>query len=207
MTLTAAPGRLKPHLIQGGKTMTATVENNGGRRWSHWRIAAWGTAALLLLLPLVAMQFTAEVNWQPGDFVFAGVMIGGTGLLFELTVRMTPNWAYRGAIGLALAAAFMIFWANGAVGMIGDEGNPYNLLFYGVIALALVGALAARFRSSGMALAMAAAAVAHLAVALVGLPADPRGGVVSAAFAGLWLLSAALFRKAARDQAASATRP
>lgn len=180
--------------------MAGKPETSGGRRGSPWRIVGWGIAAFLLLLPLVAMQFTGEVNWTVGDFIFAGVLIGGVGGAFELTVRMSSNYAYRVAAGFALAAAFLIIWANAAVGMIGDEDNPYNLLFLGVIGLALIGAVAARFRPAGMALAMLAAAVAQVAVAVFGLSADLRGGVFSAMFAGLWLLSAALFAKAARDE-------
>jgi hypothetical protein len=120
-----------------------------------------------------------------------------------MTVRMARNNSYRSAVGFALAAAFLIVWAIGAVGMIGDEDNPYNLLFIGVIALALAGAIAARFRPAGMALAMAVAAAAHGAVSIVGMASDVRGGVVSLALAGPWLLAAALFRKAAREQAAT----
>jgi hypothetical protein len=52
-----------------------------------------------------------------------------------------------------------------------------------------------------MARAMIAAAIAHLVVSLAGLPTDPLGGVVSAVLAGPWLLSAWLFRNAAREQA------
>ena len=178
----------------------ANAEVNGAHRGFPWRIAGWGTAALILLLPLVAMQFTREVNWTVGDFIFAGLLIGCTGLAFELTVRASSNAAYRAAVGVALAAAFLTIWANGAVGMIGDEGNPYNLLFLGVIGLALAGNVAARFRPAGMALAMAVAAIAQLAVAVGGLPTDVRGGILSAMFAGPWLLSAALLRKAARDE-------
>lgn len=173
-----------------------------GRLWNPWRIAAWGLAAFLILLPLVAMRFTDEVNWDAEDFIFAGVVIGGTGLVFELAVRMSCNLAYRGGVAAALAAAFLILWANGAVGMIGDEGNPYNLFFYGVIGVALIGAVAAMFRPAGMALAMLAAGTVHLAVAAGGLSADPRGAAFSAVFAGLWALSAILFRRAARQQAA-----
>jgi uncharacterized protein involved in response to NO len=170
-------------------------------------MAAWGTAASLLLLPLVAMQLTGEVAWTGFDFISAGVMIGGVGLLFELTVRMARNNKYRLAVAFALAAAFLIVWASGAVGMIGDEDNPYNLLFLGVIVLALVGAIAARFRASWMALAMAVAAAAHAAVSIFGMLTDVRGGIVSLVLAGPWLLSAFLFRKAAREQAqASETR-
>jgi hypothetical protein len=39
------------------------------------RIAIWGTAAFLLLLPWVAMQFTTEVNWTLFDFLVIGVML------------------------------------------------------------------------------------------------------------------------------------
>jgi len=183
--------------------MASNAENSGGRRLGPWRIVAWSFAAFLLLLPLVAMQFTAEVNWTGSDFIFAAVMIGGVGAVFELTVRMSRNHAYRAGVGFALAAAFLIVWANGAVGMIGDEDNPYNLLFGGVLLIALVGAIIAWFRPAGMGRAMAAAAVAQVAVSAFGLSADARGAVFSIAFAAPWLLAAALFRKAARDQGAA----
>lgn len=172
------------------------------RRGSHWRIVAWGIAALVLLLPLVAMQFTAEVNWDETDFIFAGVLIGTVGGVFELTVRMSRNWSYRGGVAAALAASFLIVWANGAVGMIGNEDNPYNLLFLGAIVLALVGAAVARFRAAGMAVAMIVAAAAHAAVALGGLGTDARGAIFSTLFAGLWALAAALFRAAAQARSA-----
>lgn len=178
--------------------MASNVENGGRRRWSGWRIAGWSLAASLLLLPAVAMQFTQEVNWTAGDFIFAALLIGFVGISYELTVRVTSNWAHRGAVIAALAATFLTIWANGAVGMIGSEDNPYNLLFLGVIGVALIGSIAARFRPVGMAAAMFAAAVAQLAVAAGGLSTDVRGAIFSAGFGGLWLLSAALFRKAAR---------
>ena len=180
--------------------MTARVESDGRKQWSPWRIAGWGLAAILLLLPLVAMRFTEEVNWTAGDFIFAALLIGIVGVTFELTVRVSGNWAYRGAVACALAAAFLIVWATGAVGMIGDEGDPYNLFFFAVIVLALLGAVVARFRASGMALAMALAAVAHGSVAVGGMFTDLRGGIFSLAFAGLWLLSAALFWNAASNR-------
>jgi hypothetical protein len=188
---------------QGDKTVTIEANIENGGRMNPWRIAAWSLAALLLLLPLVAMQFTAEVNWTASDFVFAGVLIGSVGLALELAVRMSRNRAYRAGIGFALAAAFLILWSNAAVGMIGDEDNPYNLLFLGIIGLALLGSIAARFRAAAMAHTMIAAAVAHLAVALGGLSTDGHGAGLSAAFAGLWLLSAVLFRKAAREAEAT----
>ena len=42
---------------------------------NRWRPAMWGGAALLLLLPLVAMQFTREVIWDAADFAIFGTML------------------------------------------------------------------------------------------------------------------------------------
>lgn len=179
--------------------MAEIAGQQGAGRGVLVRTALWSIAALLLVAPLVAMQLTDEVKWTPSDFVFAAIVFGTIGLVAELTVRMTRNRFSRAGAGFAVAAALVIVWANGAVGMIGSEGSAYNLLFYGVIALALAGAAAARFRPAGMALAMVAAAAAQSAAALGGLASDPLGAGFSLALSGLWLLSAALFRKAARD--------
>ena len=181
--------------------MAKEAENSGARRGIPWRIIGWSIPALLLLLPLVAMQFTQEVNWTAADFVFAVVLFGSVGLAFELIVRKSGSLAYRFGAALAVLAAFLTIWVNGAVGMIGSEGNPYNLLFGGVLAIALIGAIAARFRPAGMARAMIAAAIAQVVLAALGLAADTLGAVLSMAFAAPWLLSAALLWKAAREQA------
>ena len=90
-------------------------------------------------------------------------------------------------------------WVNGAVGMIGSEYNGYNLLFLGVIVLALAGSIAARFRPAGLAFAMGVAAIAQAAIGLFGMSADLRGGILATGFAGIWMSSAALFRAAARS--------
>lgn len=178
--------------------MAMEAQTDGGRRGVSLRFLGWSAAAALLLLPLVAMQFTTEVTWDGADFIFAGILIGGTGLAIEGVVRKTDNWAYRFAAMAALAATFLTIWVNAAVGMIGSEDNPLNLLFGGVLGLALVGALLARLRPAGMARAMALAGAAQLSVSVVGMYTDLRGGLLSALFAAVWLLSAAMFRKAAR---------
>ena len=170
------------------------------RAGNRWRALGWGIAAGLILLPLVAMQFTSEVNWSPGDFLFAFLLIGSVGLAFELVVRASSNAFYRAGAAAALAASFLTVWVNGAVGMIGSEDNPYNLLFLGVILVALAGSALAAFRAKGMAIAMLACAAAQAALGLFGTTADMRGGIFSTVFAGIWLLSAALFLSAARKQ-------
>ena len=69
---------------------------------------------MLLLLPLVAMQFTSDVVWTVENFILAGVLIGGVGIAFELTVRMTRSWRYRGGVAMTLAATFLVIGANAA---------------------------------------------------------------------------------------------
>ncbi len=168
---------------------------------SRWRIAAWTAAALILLLPLIAMQFTDEVDWDVTDFVFFGALMAGAGVAFELAARKTGNAAYKTGVGLALAAAFLLFWVNGAVGIIGNEGNDANLMYYGVLAVGLIGALIARFEPQGMARAMIATAGAQGLVFVIALVAGwGFTGPITFFFLAFWLGSARLFQKAARGE-------
>lgn len=147
------------------------------------------------------------MNWSLFDFAFFGAMVLGVVVVALLARRKSRSPAYRFAAGVALMATFLIVWVTGAVGIIGDEGNDANLMFFGVLAIGVVGSLIARFRPVGMSRAMFATAVAHAAVAViavvgklgVGGAAWPWDVVVSTAFfVMLWLLSSWLFRKAAR---------
>lgn len=73
--------------------------------------------ALLLLVPFVAMQFTSEMNWGLGDFVFAGSMIAGTGLLYVLLTSKPSTKRQRLIVGGVLLLAFLIIWAEASVGI------------------------------------------------------------------------------------------
>lgn len=179
--------------------MASDMEIGAGRA-NHWRMAGWGLAVFVIALPFVAMQFTSEVNWTGSDFIFAAILIGGVGLLFELTVRMSDDRFYRAGVAMALGAGFLTIWATGAVGIIGDEINPLNLMFAGVLLIALLGATLAGFRPAGMARAMILAAVAQLLASMIGMFIDPRGGIFSAMYAAIWLASAAMFHKANKQQ-------
>jgi hypothetical protein len=165
---------------------------------------------IILLVPLVAMQFSDEVNWGLFDFIFAGALLFGTGLLFELAVRKSGNVAYRAAVGVALVAAFLLIWINGAVGLIGSEDDPANLMFGGVLAVGIVGAILARFQPDAMARALLATAVAQVLAGVIALaagwgatgpiwPLDIVG--LTGFFTALWLISAWLFQKAAKEAA------
>ena len=176
------------------------------------RIAAWATAtALLLLVPLVAMSVTNEVDWTAFDFVFAGALLLGVGLTYELIARTTALTTYRAALGVALATAFALVWVNAAVGILGSEDNDANLMFAGVLAVAAIGALIARLRPEGMARALLATALAHALVGAIALIArlgsTEDALVLTAFFVALWLTSAHLFRRAARQHPSASTTP
>jgi hypothetical protein len=176
--------------------MTGRVEQGGGWRGNRWRIAVWSGLAGLLLPPLVAMQFTREVAWSPFDFAIFGAMLAAAGGGYELAVRMSNSIAYRAAAAIAIVAGFLLVWMNLAVGIIGAEDNPANLMFAGVLAVGVVGAAIARLRPQGLAWTLVAMALAQ---ALVGAIAWSAGvWILTGAFAAAWLLSAWLFRMAAK---------
>lgn len=75
--------------------------------------------ALLLLIPLIAMQFTEEVNWKLGDFVAAAILLLGTGLMCELVMRKINKTAYRIAFCVAMLIVLVLIWLELAVGIFG----------------------------------------------------------------------------------------
>ena len=77
------------------------------------------TATILLLIPLVAMQFTEEVNWTLADFLVAGVLLYGTGLLCELILRKAKKVKLRIALCIGILIVLLLIWAELAVGIFG----------------------------------------------------------------------------------------
>jgi hypothetical protein len=200
---------LHPSEPHRGKAMARNAENGGIRDGSLLRIAAWSSAAVMLLLPLFAMQVTGEVDWDVADFAILAAMLGAAGCTYELAARKAANTAYRAAVGIALVAVFILIWMNLAVGIIGGEDNPANVMYGGVLAVGIVGAIIVRFQPQGMARALVATALAQALVALIALiaglgsaEANWPGVVITVTgfFTALWLASAWLFRKAAREQ-------
>jgi hypothetical protein len=157
-----------------------------------------------LLIPLLA-----EWAWTLADFVIAGALIFGTGLTYVLAARKAGNIAYRAAVGVALAAAFLLIWINLAVGIIGDSGDNANLMYVGVLAVGIIGAIIARFRPPGMARALFATTLAQALVAVIALifglgSGSPPGVlgilILNGIFAALFVGSAWLFRYAGQEQ-------
>ena len=118
------------------------------------------------------------------------------------------NGTYKSAVGLALATAFILVWIIGAVGILGADGDPADLMYLVVFSVGIGGAIIARFQPQGMARTMLATAVAQMLIAMAALILGqqhlPYMSVfeilsLNGFFAALFLGSARLFRKAARE--------
>jgi hypothetical protein len=114
--------------------------------------------------------------------------------------------AYRWAVGIALAAALMLVWLSVGVGIIGQDGDPANAMYFGVLAAGVIGAAVAKLQPHGMARALVAMALAQAVVAGIvlvwglGRPYDSTAKVLllNGCFIALYIASAWLFQRAAR---------
>lgn len=77
------------------------------------------TVTILLTIPLIAMQFTNEVNWTLSDFIVAGVLLYGTGLLCEFVMRKVTKTEHRIAICALILVLLLLTWVELAVGIFG----------------------------------------------------------------------------------------
>lgn len=190
--------------------MTGSGQVTGRRAWNHWRIARWSAASALLLTPLVMMQFSDEWHWTIGSFILAAAVIGGVGLLYELGERLSGHRSYRAGGVVALAVSVLTLWTT----IVRDDGSGLGFIL--LIMAAAVGTFAAWFRPAGMARAMLGVGIMQtlLGAAIATAPATAAlsdGGSrvlwFSAAFALLWLTSAACFRAAASADRRAAAAP
>jgi hypothetical protein len=187
-----------------GENMTQLMQTRNYLRWVLITLA-------LLAIPYLAMVFqigipdpgsgTERVNWGPMDFALMGILILGSGLLFEYASSRGASTAHRAAVGIAVVAGLALIWVNLAVGMIGDEGNPANLMYLFVIFVALFGAAIARFEPREASIAMFATAGAQALVALIALIAGLGPTVLADAFfIAAWVASGLLFRHASMER-------
>lgn len=157
---------------------------------------------LLLLIPLLGMGFSDEMDWELADFMIAAALLISTGLAIEVFANRSYDVSYRIGGGLAVITALLLIWVNLAVGIIGSEDNPANLLYSGVICMGIIGSLIARFAPSGMARTLFATALVQALVPVVAMaiwrPPFTWGVVgvfaLNGFFVLLFLTSAILFR-------------
>ena len=119
------------------------------------RLAGVAVATVLILMvPLVAMQFSDQVNWSSSDFVIMGCLLFATGSLMLWTLSQSNITAYRLAMAIGIGATFLLIWTNLAVGLIGSGPNPGNLMYIGVVATVAIGLIVSRFRAGSLEIVM-----------------------------------------------------
>lgn len=156
-----------------------------------------------LLIPFIAMQFSNEVVWTISDFIFAGILIFGTGLAYKLITLRSKKMIFHAAVASALLSGFLLIWINGAVGIIGSENNAFNGLYYLVTMVGIIGAFLSKFKPKGLARTMFAMAAAQFVIMMIalfnGMAEIPHSSVyeivaVNGFFITIYLVSAILFR-------------
>src|SRR5262249_36751543 len=142
-----------------------------------------------------------------------GTLLFGIGLTFQMVIRKLGTRAYRAAAGVALGTVFLLVWGNFVQGA--DDVNPAAFGYFVVPMVGITGAAIARFQSNGMARALFVTALAQALVLVIVLifrnpqvtpwtAAVLRGFGGNAANAMFFVVSALLFRKAAREESARA---
>ena len=120
----------------------------------------------------------------------------------------TGNTSYKAAVALVVVTVVILFWVIGAVGVLGADGDPADLMYIGVLAVGITGAIIVRFQPMGMARAMIVMALAQALVTVIALIIGKQDApymsvfeIVSlnSFFVSLFLGSARLFQKAARE--------
>lgn len=81
------------------------------------RTTYWVIAALLMLSAVTANQFSHEFMWTKFDYLVFGIMLLGAGLAIELVLVITKKPPYRLVSIIVIALAFLLVWAELAVGI------------------------------------------------------------------------------------------
>lgn len=98
--------------------MKTTAQSNS--KLTQRIITVIGIVALILLIPLVAMQFTKEVNWDLTDFITMGLLLFITGMGIEIVTRKIKSAKVKIALTLTILFVLFLIWAELAVGIFGS---------------------------------------------------------------------------------------
>ena len=83
------------------------------------RIKILQMVGLLLIIPLIAMQLTDEVEWSLFDFIIMGTLLLITGLMGEIIFKKVKKYKHRVILYVVVAITFLLLWAELAVGILG----------------------------------------------------------------------------------------
>ena len=192
--------------------MAMPIQQAQGKQNITKRLIMWAVVALLILLIFLIKQLTnfgqVEVQWN--EAIAYGVILLVAGGFYELWQWLkTRTRTYRIAFSVGLTGVFLLGWVSGAVGVIGSENNPANLMYWAIPVVLLIGSLISRFKPSPMARTLFTTAIVQMLIPVVALfiwPANASWGeagvvgiiVFNTIFAVLFFVaSALLFRREA----------
>lgn len=92
-----------------------TLSMNQNTRLTYLLLAA----VTLLLIPLIAMQFTDEINWSAGDFVIMGGLLLSVAFACEFVLRKVKTTQTKILVCGTVLFVFFLIWAELAVGIFG----------------------------------------------------------------------------------------
>ena len=73
------------------------------------------------MIPLLAMQFTEDVNWSIFDFVVMGFLLLFFSLGIDLTMKKVKNENVKILYIVLTILIFLLIWAELAVGIFGSQ--------------------------------------------------------------------------------------
>lgn len=166
------------------------------------RPLSWGSALALLALPWLAMRFTDEVAWTGSDFALFGAMLLVACLAFETVMRVARAPAYLVASLLAIGTAFLLVWANLAVGIVDEPEHPANLMFAMVLVVGGIGSATSRLQPRGMVHVLSLMACLQVAAGAITISMDTQTPTLfvlalTLVCTAAWLASAWLYHVAA----------
>ena len=169
------------------------------------RIIGWSLVAFLIALPAIAMASGAEgVDWGSEDFIAATILLGGSGLVVEGLVRVSRDWSYRIAAVLITFGTLFTLWSNLAVGIVGNEDNPFNIGYFLIVPLLILGTTLAGAKARGMAGVARTAAIFYVGMGIAAFASgqgDPAPFIIGihALFVAIFAGAGFLFQQVARN--------
>lgn len=168
------------------------------------RIIVWTVVGVLILLLPLAMLFTNEVQWNE-TFAYC-IMLLAIGGIYELWRWLkTKSMKYHFAFDVGLFGMIFLGWVSGAIGIIGSENNPLNLMYWAVPIVGFIGSVISQLKSRGMTRTLFTVAIVQFLVPVIALIISPEvsfgnAGVmgvvaVNFIFVILFATSALLFRR------------
>lgn len=105
---------------------------------------------------------------------------------------------------LAILNSVLLLWVSMGVGVIGRDGEPLNIIYFGVIAIWIIVGTFYKFKSTGMVNALYASAIAQTIVTIVaitlkwGYPYSPALELMglNGFYIALWIWSASFYKRA-----------